>query len=234
MVEDQHIDTQLHRYFDGDLPPDQAAALRRRIDADPAVRAKLEGLAELRALVRAAAEASAADLPSEELWSRIEARIAVQRAKDERGERAAGASQAEARPAAGLRVVAGGRADEGPADEGRAGEARAAPPVARSAERRRRRMFGLMVAGLALAAALLLAVIASDANGPEAGPVADVGRGAGRDLQRPTASELVLRTEVLAVDFGDRSGAIFAIEGENGGRYAVVWLDDGEKSTALK
>jgi hypothetical protein len=50
----------------------------------------------------------------------------------------------------------------------------------------------------------------------------------------PTAAEEVARTEVLEVDFGDNSGAIFSVEGEDGERYAVVWLADVQpKQTAV-
>jgi hypothetical protein len=112
--------------------------------------------------------------------------------------------------------------------------------VTSSSEAGRRRTIGIVVAAVALAAAAFLVVLAPDAGGPE--PQAPVSARHTvpdrRPSAEPTLSEIVQRTEVLKIDFGNHWGAIFAVEGQNGERYAVVWLEDEktneEKTTAME
>lgn len=221
-------DARLHAYFDGELSPAEAIEVRERVEADPRLRAKLEGLGEVRALVRASVAPALDELPSDDLWARIEAGIAPESGRGEARPVEKGA--AEARP--GLRVIAGGGASE---------SERAHGPSRRSADdsNRRRRVVGVVIAGLALAAAVLLLVLRPGEPAPGTSP--DLIATGGDDLAPggfvhpdavdpaaapETAEELVFRTEVLEVDFGTNSGAVFSVEGDDGEHYAVVWLAD--------
>lgn len=93
----------------------------------------------------------------------------------------------------------------------------------------RRAKIAVFAATAALAAALLLAVLR-----PTESPVIDdddsLATGSLHTEETPesevAAVETVFQTEVIEVDFGENSGAIFAIEGEDGERHAVVWLAD--------
>jgi anti-sigma factor RsiW len=251
MKGEEQVDTKLHRYFDGDLPPEEAAALRRRLEADPVLRAQLDGLAEVRAVLRAFAEAQAGDVPSEALWERIEARLGGDR-RDRRDVPETGTqplraaeqgavdliamrdvpetgTQPPAKERIGkraFRAIAGGRSEE--------------RQVTSSSEAGRRRTIGIVVAAVALAAAAFLVVLAPDAGGPESQASVSARHTVPdrRPSAEPTLSEIVQRTEVLKIDFGNHWGAIFAVEGQNGERYAVVWLEDEktneQKTTAME
>lgn len=238
-MQDTIDDTRLHRYFDGDLSADEAERVRRALDADPALRAKLDGLREVRAVVRGSV-ADAGSIDADDLWSRIEAGLSAEgthaeerpaaalttppetvstapaRAEAARGEVARG--EAGARPQ--LRAIPGGAS---PAPQGGGGRAPSVEP-------RGRRIVGIVVGGLALAAAILLIVLHPGEPGPTDAPIAEA-PGAPEEsdptgLGLDTVGEEVASTEVLEVDFGDNSGAIFSVEGDDGGRYAVVWLAD--------
>lgn len=226
MTEEERKDGRLHRFFDGDLPAEEEREIRRRLAAEPELRAKIEGLREVRALVRASVAPGLAELPSEELWARIEARLEGEgaRASAARPESAqgveAGASAEERARRPALRAIAGG----GSGADGARGPAARADDGART-----RRTVGVIIAGLALAAAILLIVVRPGEPPPgDGGTVADRGEaddGAGGPA-RDSAEEIVMRTEVLEVDFGSNSGAIFSVEGDHGERFAVVWLAD--------
>jgi hypothetical protein len=229
---DRPSDSQLHRYFDGDLSPEEAAEVRRQLEADPALAAKVQGLAELRGIVHAALSPAGERLdeavPSDDLWARIEGAIS----QPDVGTPAAApptrepAEAPSERPA--LRVLPGGGG----------GGRTSSPDPAVVREARRRRIAGIVVAGLALAAAVLLIVLRpGESPTPGGGPIAQVEPGgADPTPETPeTVEDQVFRTEVLEVDFGENSGAIFAVEGDAGERYAVVWLADVQpKRTALE
>ncbi|MDQ3033281.1 MAG: hypothetical protein M3Y87_12755 [Myxococcota bacterium] len=222
---EEHPDRTLHRYFDGDLSPEEVSEVRARLDADPALRAKLEGLREVRALVRETVAPALDELPSEDLWARIEAQVEPAAAKA-----AAPALVAAGAPAAAKQVAAPEKAD-GPRLRGiEGGRTAAAPEPARG-----RRIATIAIAGLALAAAILLLVIQPGETGtvgdPDAIAVVEPPTGPGI---AEAAEEDVFRTEVLEVDFGDNSGAIFAVEGEGGERYAVVWLADVQPKQSVE
>jgi hypothetical protein len=68
-------------------------------------------------------------------------------------------------------------------------------------------------AALAIAAAVLLYVVRSD-------------DGAGA----PMAGAPPPGSEVVEVDFGYSTGAVFSVEGQEGERYAVVWISDEKPS----
>jgi len=66
-------DTLLHRYYDGDLNPEEAAAVEAALATDEAAQEKLDALGELGDLVRAHGSAASADLNADELFASIEA-----------------------------------------------------------------------------------------------------------------------------------------------------------------
>jgi hypothetical protein len=91
---------------------------------------------------------------------------------------------------------------------------------------RRRRIIGIAVGAFAIAAAALLMIY-----GPPSTPPDTIAETGVPEITTPeTAPEETVAatdyTEVLAVDFGTNVGTIFAVEGESGQRYAVVWLAD--------
>ncbi|GAB4194757.1 MAG: hypothetical protein OHK0013_00300 [Sandaracinaceae bacterium] len=221
-------DREIHRLFDGDLSPAERDALvAARGLAE--VRAKVEGLGEVRAAVRAvAAQAENEAIDSEALWAQIAARI-----EGVGGERtsSSGAQPAPVeatepgraeptRPA--LRVLPGGQDTPATSERG--------------LRVRSRRTIMMIVGGLAAAAAAAIAYL-GPADAPNEDPVvATTEVGSTDDLGPildPTADEQLRRTEVIAVDFGAGAGTVFSVEGDEGSRYAVVWLtDEAEKDGA--
>jgi hypothetical protein len=219
--QDRSADRRLHRYFDGDLSAEEREALEREIAADASgvLGRKLTALGDVRTLVRGAVEQPLAEADSAAMWAAIESGAGLSTTKAE----PAAASTETKRPA--LRLVPGsGGADVQDAKRELA-PAPQATPIEDPATRRRRRL-GVGIGLLALAAAALLAflrpgdppreTIASTDEVPP--PVVDA-------VDPPDS----MRTEVLAVDFGTNVGTIFAVEGNAGQRYAVVWLDDAVK-----
>ncbi|MHC4947169.1 MAG: hypothetical protein ACYTG1_02750 [Planctomycetota bacterium] len=80
MSDDRHDDIRLiRRYCDGELSPDEAAAVERRIAADPRVRDAVAAERALRERVRAIAEAEAPAAPGE-VRRRVLASLAAERA----------------------------------------------------------------------------------------------------------------------------------------------------------
>ncbi|UJR82055.1 anti-sigma factor family protein [Sandaracinus amylolyticus] len=210
MGDQRFADDRLHRYFDGELSPEEASEVRRLVETEPALRAKLDGLREVRGVVRASVADELDDVPSDDLWARIESRIAEKPAP----------AAAPQQPA--LRAIEGGRSEE------TARKPKGHDPA------RQRRIVGVVIAGIALAAAVLLLVLrpGEPPPGTEGQPIAEGGEPSRDDDAidlgggEPDAEELVFQTEVLEVDFGSNSGAVFAVEGDDGERYAVVWLAD--------
>lgn len=89
-------------------------------------------------------------------------------------------------------------------------------PGGATAPRRPARGRWVGVGALAAAAAAVLAWLGSR---PGPTPVADAG-----PASAPAAEA---RTEVLAVDFGQNTGTVFEVEGDEGERLAVVvWIED--------
>jgi hypothetical protein len=204
----ESIDRRLHRLHDGDLSAEERAALEKEIAADPVLAKKLEGLREVAVVVHAARTEGAGEIDGEALWKAIEAEITAEAPATQ-------APAASARPA--LRAIEGGAAPKAaaPAEDVRA---------------RRRRYIGVAVGVFAIAAAALLMIYGPPDAPPET--VAETTPAPSTtdavpevDEQQASASASDY-TEVLAVDFGTNVGTIFAVEGEGGQRYAVVWLDD--------
>jgi len=75
MTEPTLNDTLLHRYYDGDLDPEEAAAVEAALDADEGSREKLGALEQLGDLLRAHGNTASADLDSDGLFASIEANL---------------------------------------------------------------------------------------------------------------------------------------------------------------
>lgn len=194
-------DDQLQQYFDGELPADEMEALRAELEQDDALQAKLEGLTQLRSLIREAYEPGHLELPigSDAAFAAIAARL-----EEGAGEEPA-ANEATERP--GLRVVDGGRED--------------VPAAPKTAGGTSRGMW-LGIGGLTLAAAAALLIFflrPTDGTTPTPG---------GDDTDpggRVAAAEPPPGSEIEQVDLGHSTGAIFQVEDE-GALYAVVWISD--------
>ena len=127
----------LHRHVDGELDAEGLAALTRAAAVDPIVKRRLEGLLEVRAVVRDAVAAQTPAIDSLALWAAVEAAISVQ----------AGVAEPAPRAKPVLRVIEGGAADSSPRIEGNT----AALAPDRGARVRR---FGAALIGIAAIAAV--------------------------------------------------------------------------------
>ena len=206
----ENVHTRLHRLHDDDLSAEEKAELEKELAADPELGKKLEGLREVGAVVRAA-RTDEAPIDSDILWAAIEGKIAA---------------PVETKPA--LRIVEGGAIEGG---------APKTAPAAEDPRTRRRRIIGIAVGAFAIAAAALLMIYGppssppdtmAETGLPETG-LPETGLPEVTTPEETAPGETVAATdytEVLAVDFGTNVGTIFAVEGEGGQRYAVVWLDD--------
>lgn len=224
------MDRRLHRYFDGDLPDEERQALAREIEGDEVLRGKLLALGDVQTLVRgAAAEQPLAEADSASMWAAIEKGLGASASV---ADPAAASDPKPARPA--LRLVstplATAEAESPTTARSKETEAANAAPAPRTPVEdpatRRRRGLGVAIGLLALAAAAALAFLRPGDPTPDA-PVATT-----EDTTPPEEAldpPDSMRTEVLAVDFGTNVGTIFAVEGTEGQRYAVVWLDDAVK-----
>lgn len=112
------------------------------------------------------------------------------------------AGLAESKP--GLKTIEGGRATPAPAT----GLKRSAwVPIA---------------VGFAVAAAVLIGVIISTENDDD-----DVARPVPpRRAPEVLVQEVPVGTSVHDVDFGENTGTVFQVEGDDGGSLAVVWIND--------
>lgn len=200
-AQDHVQDDRLQKYFDGELDGEPARALRQELDADADLRAKLEGLAHLRTLMVAAAEARAEEIDSGALFGAIEAKLAEDAAEDDDPMLPAQEvlDEEPAPPAARPRlgVVPGGKKSE--------------KSDANAAATRNRNVVWIGTATVLAIAAAVLLVIVQPFGGPGEGPVAGA---------PPPGSE------VVEVDFGYSTGAVFSVEGQQGEHYAVVWISD--------
>jgi hypothetical protein len=210
--EDHMLEDRLQQYFDGELTGEAAEAVRKELEDSAEVRAKLEGLAHLRMLLARGAEDRGDEIDSEALFAGITAKLAAP-ASESDGDDAdpmLGKDEAldeeEARPAAKparpqLGVIPGGA----PKSE--------APPV--TLQKKSNNVVWIATAAvLAMAAAVLLVVLQP------------FGGGEGNLPETPLAAAPPPGSEVVEVDYGYSTGAIFSVEGQEGERIAVVWISD--------
>ncbi len=198
----------LQQYFDGELTGEAAETVREELDESAEARAKLEGLAHLRMLLARGAEERGDEIDSEALFAGITAKLAS--ASDD-GDPMLGRDElAEERPAEkparpALGVIPGGATTKSE-------PARSEPPVTLH-KKSNRALWIATGAVLAMAAAVLLVVLQ---------PL-----GGGEELpETPTTAAPPPGSEVVEVDFGYSTGAIFSVEGQEGERIAVVWISD--------
>lgn len=180
-----NAEDRLQKYFDGELSGDEAEAVRRELEADADLRAKLDGLAHLRDMVRVHARAEEADVDSEAMWKAIEARMGEDIVDDEPMFPTAVRPE---RPA--LEAVKGGQ----------------------KAEPKRARVWLGIVGTITAAAAAVLLYVQPWNTGTQI-------------VTPPPGSE------IEEVDFGYSTGAVFSVEGQEGARYAVVWISDEKPET---
>jgi anti-sigma factor RsiW len=75
-----HLDDDtLQRYFDGELPMQQAQAVQKHVEQSPEAQRRLRELARLGDLIRLAAAEAAHSVDSDALFSRVEAQIQEQK-----------------------------------------------------------------------------------------------------------------------------------------------------------
>lgn len=199
-------DDRLQQYFDGELTGEAADAVRLELEESSEVRAKLEGLAQLRTLLARAADDRGDEIDSDALFAGITAKLATASDDDDPmlpvGDEADDEASAEpprsARPQLG--VIPGGK--------------KADTTAAPAAKKRSNAVWLGTAAVLAVAAAVLLIVLPRVGGGGQTGPDA------------PLAAAPPPGSEVVDVDFGYSTGAIFSVEGQEGERLAVVWISD--------
>lgn len=191
-------DERLQRYFDGELSPEESAAVREEIASSESAAQALANLERLHALMQDASEQWAGKIDSDALYARIERDVAQDvvhlhedHKKDAVTDGDGTAVPAEPRPA--LRIIEGG------------GE---------------KRVWGGVAVGLAAAAAVFLAVFAI--------PRDDATKSPSLPAPTPQIASAHLGSEVLEVDFGANTGTVFEVQGSFGQPVAVVWIDDGE------
>ena len=198
----------LQQYFDGELTGEAAEAVRSELDESADARAKLEGLAHLRMLLARGAEERGDEIDSDALFAGITAKLASESDDGDPmlGDPMLGEDELdEARPAAKparpqLGVIPGGATKA------------EAPPVTLH-KKSNNAVWIATAAVLAMAAAVLLVVLQPF--------------GGGEELPRPPmAAAPPPGSEVVEVDFGYSTGAIFSVEGQEGERIAVVWISD--------
>lgn len=201
----------LQQYFDGELTGEAAEAVRREIEDDTAVRAKLEGLAHLRTLIARAAEDRGDEIDSDALFAGITAKLGAASEDDDPMLPVEEEPAAPKRPALG--VIPGGKVTGGKVTSGKVD---AAPKTAKdvSHEKKKSNVVWIGTAAVLAAAAAVLLVVLEPFDGgavPTDDPIA---------VAPPPGSE------VVDVDFGYSTGAVFSVEGQEGHRYAVVWISD--------
>lgn len=188
----------LQQYFDGELTGEAAEAVRQELEESSEVRAKLEGLSHLRTMLIAAAEERGDEVDSEALFAGIAAKLAEgELAEGELTDDDPMLPAAPATPRPALGVIPGGKKTE---------------PAPKPARKRVSNVVWIGSA-LAVAAAVLLFVMRPDGADPN---VPDV----------PIAAAPPPGSEVVDVDFGYSTGAVFSVEGQQGQQYAVVWISD--------
>jgi hypothetical protein len=209
-----NTDERLSQHFDGELPAEDGEALAEELANDAALRAKLEGLSQLRKLIVAATDERGDEVDSDALWARIEAGLSSDVVdEDPMLPGALGLPAGPVQPAllgsevekrgAALELVPGGK---------KSSDAKAAP-------KRRNVVWIGMAASLAVAAAVLLFVFRPSSIFPTDG-----------GTPTPMAVAPPPGSEVVEVDFGYSTGAIFSVEGGQGEHIAVVWISDEKAS----
>lgn len=192
-------DAELHRYYDGELDLLGSDDAEKRFAADEEATRELERLERLSEAMQLAFEDEAAELDSDALFAAIRE----------------GVNRVQSSPPPALRAIDGGALD-----------IPSQPPGGRDAESARRAM-GLTFGVLALAAAALLIFVVA---GGDLGVARLKPSGKQPEAIVEVQPEVVVDpppgSEVISVDFGESTGTVFAVEGEQGQPLAVVWIND--------
>lgn len=192
-------DDKLQRYFDGELRESEADEIRRAIEDSDEEQARLRQLERLRELMRLAADDTAVDLGSDELYAQV--REGIDRQKR------AGFGE-------GLRAVEGGKSGEPQKKTPRRGAWIAGTAIAAAAA----------VAIVVMTrpgepeqpeVARTEAPTRSTSPDKAASP-------SSVQIEAPGGSE------VVEVDFGKNTGTVFEVQGDAGEAIAVVWINDEE------
>jgi hypothetical protein len=200
-----HIeDSELQRFFDGDLPADQASEVQRAMDTDAALRARFAQLERLQQLMRMSAEQALDEVGFEGMYANIQAGIAADCDSAGHGSEENGSVDGHGW----ARIVAWFRARWAALTEGRA-------------------QLWMPVAGTAaVAAAVLLMFYAPQRETMLERPTLP---SEGREAVGPGArpGQVARHSEVVTVDFGTSTGSVFEIDLAEGGSTPVVWINDG-------
>lgn len=197
----------LSQHFDGELADEDAEVLRRELERDGELHAKLEGLEHLSSLIGEAATTRGDEVDSDALFASITAELDDDVVDDEPMYPVAVPDEPR-RPK--LAVVAGGQ---------KASEVETRRGTGRSEPRRRAGLWIGVGATVAAAAALLLWVM-QPGDGAQPTTLDDGSGSTIAEVAPPHGSE------IEEVDFGYNTGAIFSVEGSEGEQYAVVWISD--------
>lgn len=171
-------DETLQRFFDGDLPSEEAARVQRQLDEDPDLAERYARLTRLSRLMRAAGEEMADQVSYNELYARVQRGIEAE--KQPRGLLATLKELLVHRPQ--VWVPAAG--------------------------------------AVAMTAAVLLTVLGPGDEQPTATPQPP--QAATETATAAPSSD----SEIVAVDFGHRTGTVFEVSGVGGGSTPVVWIND--------
>jgi len=203
MTEQKIDDTQLHRYYDGDLSPEEASEVQAALAEDKALADKFGALEELGDMLRSHAKVQAQDLDSDALFAAIEAGL-----DEDRGQK----EESEPVSTPRLRVIEGSGKDT-PAP---------APAVSR----------GPLYVMVAIAAAALLLFMWEPAEDTQVAqtPVAPIAPAPEEPPENVVIETAPSGSEVLAVDFGSNTGTSFSVEGAHGQPVAVLWISDEEST----
>ena len=201
MTELKIDDTRLHRFYDGDLSPEEASEVQAALAEDETLADKLGALEELGDMLRSHAKAQSQDLDSDALFAAIEAGLDEDSAREEETE-----SEPASTPR--LRVIEGSGMDT------------PAPAPSRAP----------LYVMVAIAAAALLLFMREPAEDTQVAqtPVAPIAPAPEAPPENVVIETAPSGSEVLAVDFGSNTGTSFSVEGAHGQPVAVLWISDEE------
>jgi negative regulator of sigma E activity len=199
MTTPQLDDERLQRYFDGELPEEEAEQIRRALEESDEAQSQLAQLGRLRDMMRMAAE-DIPELSSEDLYERVRSGIEEDK-QSGHGE--------------GLQVIQGG------------GQARSSRPAPR--RRGPMITGGVVAVAAAALLVVLRPWAGEDGPQGTPQPTADNQATKERDKapeRYAVVEETPQGSEVVEVDFGGNTGTVFNVEGGSGEPVAVVWIND--------
>lgn len=201
-------DELLNRYADGDLSASEAEAVKSTLSADAGAQSQYQAILQLRNMMDAAGREMALGAEPERMFAAIEAGIARDAAE---AQQPASAEQAE------------------PGFWARLFDTRAWMPA---------------TGALAALSAVLLTIYspvdpsdvvppapigATDSQHPdESAATDDLATDETGDTAAAAVPTVIVRSEIVEVDFGQNAGTVFEIALENGSSTPVVWINDDD------